>query len=300
LLQHLDREDQAVARGFYLSAWSGQQPYTFDRITRGHRHIDAACVSVLGNTQPARISEYIRRANYGGAGGDGLIQRFGLLVWPDASDNWKDVDEYPDRIAREKIWEVYQRISKIDESTAFKLGAEKGPYDKTPALRFDQSAHADFLDWREDLERQVRSGELSPAFEGYLAKFRKLVPALALINHLADAGEGPVSRRALLKALSAAAYLRSHARRVYGSANEGELAAAKAILAHIRKGDLKDGFTARDVHQRGWAHLTERAQVGAGLGLLNELDYVAQTTFATSTQGGRPKTVYRINPRVMP
>jgi hypothetical protein len=54
LLQFLDREDQAVVRGFYLSGWSGTQPYTFDRIGRGQRHIEAACVSVLGITQPAR------------------------------------------------------------------------------------------------------------------------------------------------------------------------------------------------------------------------------------------------------
>ena len=85
LLKHLDHDEQAVARGFYLSGWSGTQPYTFDRIIRGHRHIEAACISVLGNTQPARIIEYVRSANRGGAGGDGLIQRFGLLAWPDAS-----------------------------------------------------------------------------------------------------------------------------------------------------------------------------------------------------------------------
>src|SRR5262249_49118968 len=57
LLKHLDRDDQAVARGFYLTGWSGLQPYTFDRIVRGHRHIEAVCLSVLGNTQPARIGE---------------------------------------------------------------------------------------------------------------------------------------------------------------------------------------------------------------------------------------------------
>src|SRR6516165_413492 len=113
LLQHLDREDQAVARGFYLSGWSGTQPFTFDRIIRGHRHIDAVCLSVLGNTQPVRIAEYIRRANYGGAGGDGLMQRFHLLAWPDAPADWKDVDEYPDRGAREKAWGTYERLSKI-------------------------------------------------------------------------------------------------------------------------------------------------------------------------------------------
>jgi hypothetical protein len=276
LLKHLDRDDQSVARGFYLSGWSGTQPYTFDRIVRGHRHIDAVCISVLGNTQPARICEYVRRANFGGAGGDGLIQRFGLLAWPDAPAEWKDVDELPNSQAREKAFQVYERASKLDLPAALALGASKGPYDSVPALRFDPAAHADFLEWRTDLEQRLRSGEMSPALEGHLAKYRKLVPALALINQFADDPQhGAVSQRSLLRALAFAQYLESHARRIYGSALEGELAAAKAILKHIRAGDLQDGFTARDVHQRGWAHLTEREQVGAGLDLLLDHDYLA-------------------------
>ena len=298
LLKNLDRDDQSVARGFYLSGWSGTQPYTFDRILRGHLHIDAVCLSVLGNTQPARISEYIHRANQGGAGGDGLIQRFGLLVWPDASPNWNDVDEYPNRGAREKTWQVFDRVSKIDDSAAFKLGAEKGSFDKVPGLRFDDPAREEFLEWRTDLERRLRAGEISAALEGHLAKYRKLVPALSLINHLADGDTGPVSHGALLKALAMAHYLESHAKRVYGSADEAELGAAKAILNHIRNGDLKDGFTARDIHQRGWAHLTEREQVGAGLRLLTDLDYVVEVVLTTGPQGGRPKTTFNINPRV--
>ena len=103
LLKHLDREEQCVARGFYLSGWSGLQPYTFDRITRGHVHVDAVCIGVLGNTQPVKLAEYVRRANAGGAGGDGLIQRFGLLVWPDEPVDWKDVDEWPFSAKRDVV-----------------------------------------------------------------------------------------------------------------------------------------------------------------------------------------------------
>jgi len=93
LLKNLDRDEQTVARGFYLSGWSGSQPYTFDRILRGHLHIEAVCISVLGNTQPSRIAEYVRRANADGGGGDGLLQRFGLMVWPDNPIGWRNVDE---------------------------------------------------------------------------------------------------------------------------------------------------------------------------------------------------------------
>jgi putative DNA primase/helicase len=83
LLKTLDREDNAAARGFFLTAWNGTSGYTFDRIIRGKTHIEAACLSLLGGTQPGRLAEYVRRATSGGAADDGLIQRFGLLVWPD-------------------------------------------------------------------------------------------------------------------------------------------------------------------------------------------------------------------------
>jgi putative DNA primase/helicase len=298
LLRHLDRDEQAVARGFYLSGWSGMQPYTLDRIGRGHRHVDAVCISVLGNTQPARISEYVRRANRGGAGGDGLIQRFGLLVWPDTPPDWRDVDEYPQTAARERAFSVYQRASELNLASALALGAKQDAYDKIPHFRFSPEAHEDFLGWREGVERRLRSGEMSPALEGHIAKYRKLVPAIALINHLTDADQGgAISKTSLLRALAFATYLESHARRVYGSGTESELAAAQAILKHIRGGDLKDGFTARDVHRPRWAHLTDHEQVAAGLTLLVDLDYLAERQQALGPQGGRPKTTYMINPR---
>jgi len=300
LWKQLDREDQAAARGFYLSAWSGTQPYTFDRIVRGYRHIRAACISILGNTQPARICEYIRRSHAGGCGGDGLIQRFGLIVWPDAVPEWTDVDEYPDGRARESAWQVYERASKLDVSTLSSLGAMKGTFDAVPCFHFSEAAHSEFLAWRTDLEKRLRSGELSPAYEGHLSKYRKLVPALALINHIADQDQsGAVSLESLTRALAFSKYLESHAKRVYGSALDGEISAAKAILTHIRRGDLQDGFTAREVHRRDWAHLTEHDQVEAGLGLLADLDHVVVRVFAPGPQGGRPKIAYSINPRTL-
>ena len=295
LLTCLDRDDQAVARGFYLSGWSGTQPYTYDRIGRGHRPVDAVCMSVLGNTQPARISEYVRRANAGGTGGDGLIQRFGLFVWPDASPSWRDVDEYPNSRAREVAWVVYERASKLD---AISMGAHKGAYDRIPCFRFAGDALVEFQDWRSDLEQRLRSGNLSPALEGHIAKHRTLVPALALINHIADSGSGDVSREALIRALAFAGYLEGHARRLYASGSESEIGAANAILARIKREDLKDGFTARDVHQRGWAHLTERDQVAAGLSLLIDLDYLAEVA-SDHPKGGRPKIKHLIDAKAL-
>jgi len=52
----------------------------------------------------AAKAEYVRRAVSGGAGDDGLIQRFGFLVWPDEPPTWKNVDRYPLTAAREAAW----------------------------------------------------------------------------------------------------------------------------------------------------------------------------------------------------
>ena len=166
----------------------------------------------------------------------------------------------------------------------------KGPYDKIPFFRFDEAAAAEFLAWRRGLEVRLRSDSLSPALEGHLAKYRKLVPALALIDHLAEGGNGGVGKEALLRALAMAEYLETHARRLYGATDTIDIIAAEAILAHIRKGAVKDGFTARDVHQSGWSKLTDREHVQRGLDLLVELDHLAAPIFLVAMGGLWPRS----------
>ena len=297
LLRHLDRNDQAVARGFFLTGWSGTQPYTLDRISRGTRHIEAVCISVLGNSQPAPIAEYVKRANANAQGGDGLLQRFGLLAWPDACPEWKDMDRPPHSRAREDAWQVFERLSKLDCRAVMASGARRGPSDSVPFVRLGAAAHDDFLNWRRDLERRLRTDRMPAALEAHLAKYRKLVPALALINHLVDNGHDEISQRAMRKALAFSKYLETHARRLYGATNEPERAAARAILTKLRAGELCDGFTAREVHQHDWSGLTDREQVQEGLDLLVELHYLAASSVSTFTRGGRPTTTYTANPR---
>jgi Protein of unknown function (DUF3987) len=165
---------------------------------RGKTHIEAACVSLLGSTQPGRLAEYVRRAVSGGAGDDGLIQRFGLLVWPDQSPAWENIDRYPNSAARDAAWGCFVGFDSLDPGG---IGAElTSPFQSVPVLRLDGEAHHLFLEWRTDLERNLRSGDLHPALASHLAKYRKLVPTLALINHLADAGHGMIGKDAMVRA----------------------------------------------------------------------------------------------------
>lgn len=104
-----------------------------------------------------------------------------------------------------------------------------------------------------------------------------------------------MSEAATLRALALSEYLEAHARRAYAAGSEAETASAKAILLRIRKHELPDGFTLRDVHQKGWANLSDRDQVKAGLDLLVDMDWLAARIEQT---GGRPRTFYAINPGV--
>jgi Protein of unknown function (DUF3987) len=166
-----------------------------------------------------------------------------------------------------------------------------------PYLRFDANAQGVFNNWLHDLHVLIRDDELTPALQSHFSKYPKLVPALVLVNHLAEPdAKGPTPEAAIRKAIRFARYLESHARRIYASGAEAETSAAKAILAKIRKGDLRDGFSAREIHQRGWSRLSDREDVQAGLDLLCDLDWIAEAERKSGPAGGRPTKVFRINP----
>lgn len=294
LLRHLDQEDQVSAKSFFMTAWNGNDAYTFDRVIRGTVHIEHACLSLLGGTQPHVLAEYVRDVHKAKTGGDGFIQRFALGTWPDLKPVWINVDERPDSEARERAWDTFERLDKL---TPESVKAETDRYHDLPFLRFDADAQAVFNAWLQELHVLMRDDELTPALQSHFSKYPKLVPGLALLTHLAEPGaNGPIPAAAIRKAIRFARYLESHARRIYASGTEAETSAAKAILAKIRKGDLKDGFSARDVHRPQWSNLSDREDVQAGLDMLCDLDWIAEEERKSAPAGGRPTKVFRINP----
>jgi putative DNA primase/helicase len=298
LLLSLDREENAEGRGFYLTGWGGRSPYTIDRIGRGqHLHIPAVCLSVLGSTQPGKIARYLSCAVRGGEGDDGLIQRFGLMVWPDIGSGWKDMDRPLKAEAKRAAFNVYQALDALEPT---QTGAQQdesfeGEPKDIPYFRFDAEALEIFREWRGNHERRLRSGELHPALEAHLAKYRKLVPAISLTCHLADGAHGGVGKPAILRALAWASYLETHARRAYASVTMPEADTAKAIVAKIKSGALPDAFPGWKVWRPGWSRLTDRHEVQKGLDLLADLDWLKADVEKTT---GRPKTTYLVNPKV--
>jgi hypothetical protein len=287
LLKQLDASGQEVARSFYLTAADGNSPYTFDRIMRGKGlHIEALCLSIVGGVQPGVLAEYVRQATAGGAGADGLLQRFGLMVYPDVSPDWKEVDRYPDSTARDAVNRLAERLDNLKPAD---IGADADMYGGVPFLHFDDAAQALFSEWRTTLEHRLRSGEEHPAIVSHLSKYRKLIPSLALINHLCDATQGRVSESALLRAIAFSEYLESHARRIYSYATRPDIDAAKTLLKRLASGKLPDVFKARELSQKGWAGLENPSKAQSAIDLLLEYHHLIAEEITT---GGRPTTYY--------
>ncbi|MDA2931165.1 DUF3987 domain-containing protein, partial [Acidobacteria bacterium AH-259-O06] len=210
-LSSLDREGREGTRAFFLEAWNGTGRFTYDRIGRGTIDIEAACLSILGGIQPGPLSQYLRTALTGGTGDDGLLQRFQMAVWPDVSKEWRNVDRWPDSEAKRIAWTAYSRLSELNVSS---IGANVDDEGEIAWLRFAPDAQEVFGEWRAELEAELRNNEYHPAFEAHLAKYRSLVPSIALLVHLADAGTGNVSRISAMTAIGWSQYLKAHAKRL--------------------------------------------------------------------------------------
>src|SRR5258707_14401788 len=91
-------------------------------------------------------------------------------------------------------------------------------------MRFEAEAQGCFDAWRVVLEQTLRAEADHPVWRSHVAKYRSLMPSLALIGHLIDgvAGgpTGPVSRDAAGRAVAWGAYLQGHARRLYVSVTD--------------------------------------------------------------------------------
>lgn len=291
LLRSMDKEGNQEARALYLTAADGDKSHTVDRINRGSgRHIKALCVSMIGGIQPGVLASYVRETQRGGTGDDGLLQRFGLLVYPDVGA-WKLVDRGPDAEAVKALDDLIERIVKL---TPEQVGATVDEYSAIPYVHFSDPAQELFNGWLSDIEARIRAGEDHPAIISHVAKYRKTAPALALINHICEGGTGPVSEGALGRALLFVELLEAHARRVYSYAARPDLDAAKTILAKIRGGKLALEFAPRHVYRAGWSGLTSPEEVGAALRLLSEYGWLAERRIDDT--GGRYATVYRAHP----
>jgi putative DNA primase/helicase len=305
-LRTLDKPGREGDREFYLESWNGTGGYTFDRIGRGTVHIPAVTVSLIGGIQPGKLKAYIDEATGAGGGADGLLQRVQILVWPDSPGEWKPVDRWPAQAAKDLAYRVFKTLDQI-----------KSPdRESIHTLRFAPDAQALFDAWRHELEGRLRSEELSatPTFESHLAKFRSLMPSLALLFHLTDVAEtfggfgggverhpqeifvediSPVSLQAAQRAAAWCDFLELHSRKVYASELSPGVVATEALAKKIVSGELKDGVTVREIYHHDWTGLSSNKQVVDALDVLATAGWARVERVDTR---GRPSEVVRLHP----
>lgn len=294
LLKRLDADGQEASRAFYLEAWNGKHSYTFDRVERGTIKIPRLCLSLLGGLQPTKLREYLRGAVMGGAGDDGLAQRLQLLVYPDVKNEWVQVDRPPDVRAAAHAESIYARLANIDPLA---VGAVKHYERAIPVLRFDDAAQMKFNRWWSLLENDLRKATRHPALESHLSKYRKLVPAIALLHHLIEGRNGNIGVESLECALRWHMLLYSHAERCYAGVTSSQTEGARLLLDHIRKGELGDGFTVRDVYRKGWSLLGNTKEATEAAEFLTDMGWVRSVRDDhKSIIEGKPTTRYFIHP----
>jgi putative DNA primase/helicase len=329
-LRVFDRQGHEQDRPFFLESWPGNGFFSVDRMGRPSLHIPALCISIFGNANPGPLARYLR-GTVAGNEADGFIPRFQILVYPDPRGPFQNHDRRPDVRAKRDAYGVFQAIDGLyAQAKGAEVDAddwdrhEEAPEDDMdsgvgglvvpglvaperaaagplPYLRFDAAAQEFFNDWRVGLEERLGAGSLDPAMEAHLAKYRSLMPALALqlhvIERVAAPQLGPVP---LLQAQAAAAWcdlLESHARRVYRSAQEGDIEAAASLAERIKKGRLPNPFRpAKDVARKGWAGLATAEEAWHAVSVLENYNWVKVVEIPPGPKGGRPDQLVYINP----
>jgi len=230
-------------------------------------------------------------------GDDGLLQRFGLTVWPDIQREFAYVDQWPDSLQKQAAWAVYERLTMLQPAS-----------DAPEEWRFSPEAQGIFAEWMVKTKTELRGDELHPALVSHLDKYSKLVPALALIFALVDTPDsGNVIHEAeLIRALAWADYLRSHAERLYSAATTPETTGAAVLLKKIQAGKLTDGdgvlldvFTPRQVAVKNWSGLNTADAVRKAADVLVDFGWLVSDVVRSGPTGGRPSDRYRVNPAVM-
>ena len=297
-LMSLEKEGHETARAFYLEGWNGGGSFTLDRITRGTVRSNLICISLFGTIQPAKIIPHIRKAK-SETGNDGLFQRFQIAVYPDAV-KWSYIDKMPNLSAHSRALKLIRRLTEINFREHDSVISEG---DGIPYMKFSPEAQDLFESWIKRLEtNKLNNLDESPSLLEHFGKYRSLMPSLALIFHLLEIADsnrsGNVSLQAAQQAAQWCEYLETHARRIYGMAEDITARAAGGLSKKIKSGKLEDNFTAREVHRKGWELLTEIETVNAALTDLVEANWLRKITILPTDKGGRKTMKYQINPEI--
>lgn len=297
LLDRWESRDGQEDRTFFLEAWNGKSSFDVDRVGRGHVHIPNLCLAILGGIQPERLLACLVAQK---GRNDGLLQRFGVLLYPDETSwGWTNDELRPG--TQEAVYGLFETLADFEPEA---WGARPPTLNaKFPTVQFDEEAQGVFVEWVTELRTKRIPSEPSPMLQEHLGKYDGLFCQIALIWHCveraAGASHSEVSASAALAAAAWCELLEAHARRCYGMLEHVGQEGAYSLSKRIAAGDLESGFTVRDVRRKQWRNLTSTPAVDDAVDVLILREWIRPfPTGGSGPGGGRATVKYAVNPAV--
>jgi putative DNA primase/helicase len=263
-------------RQYLLEAFNGNSSYSVDRISRASVFIEKNTLSLLGTIQPDVLqSIFLSNAS----SNDGFMQRLQLAVWPDPIQQ-EYVDELPNEEADRTAWAVFTTLYQLEERT----------------LCFSSDAQKVFTDWYKqsiNIINELSAEEDQSSLVNHLTKYRKMVPALALLIELAEDHQATeIMEGSIARAVIWANYLITHAKRIYGIQDKAAIIAENIVN---KREKLNATFSPSEIAQNNWSRLNSTEEVRLGIELLVKHNYLIKLDSTTGKKGGRPSERYRWN-----
>lgn len=286
-MTELNQPGRDAQLGIMLAAMNGDDNYTLDRIKRGS--ITAKmCASLFGGIQPSPLTDFLNESRNID---NGLVPRFGLAVWPDVPVNQVVIDKAADEDAKERFRAVVRALASLPAEAIY--------------LHFNPEAQTIFNKWLTEITGRLRN-EKHTGMQSHMSKYRGLLPKLAGLLQLADLvtprGDVPLGNQIidaahLNRALRLLAYLETHMVRIYAVVKSELQKAEESLAEHIENGDLKDGFTAREISRKCWGNLKKEEVVDSALATMADAGWIR--VMMSDKKTGRPTVRYQVNPRVL-
>lgn len=289
-LKSLDADYDTNARTLILELWKGAINYEKARVGDGEIQIPSGTLSIIGGIQPSKLQKYVAEA-YSFDNSDGFLQRF-LFVYPDIGrrpEKATQSDYYALQNGFAAANETFAKLAEYDFAGRV-IGAND---DRFHAVKFAPDAQIQIDEWKDETETEAERLQIEDeAFSSFLYKMPKNCFAVALIFHcLENINQSyfpdEITTATALKAIAYIEVLKTHARRVFALGENQIFALANTLLGKIKKGDLAQGFTAREVMRKQWSGLKSKDTVQDVLSLLADYGYLREL----QTEGEGRRTV---------
>lgn len=297
LLAILNKNGYEDLRALLNKGWNGAMPHRLTRITRGIIDIPSTTISVLGGIQPDSIESSFKEELRRGAGGDGLLARYQLIVFYKNTDI-KEIDTSVD-IAQEAM-SVNGVLRAIHQCTReFNLN---GLIPNEILVLSDEAALL-YSSYEKRINQRLSSEEITnQAYISHISKFGRLVLSLAGQFHIIEAVvknlpiEKTVEERWVKLAIKWADFFDIQAKSLYFSISKGS--SARALVLKIKNGDITDGMSVRAIYRKGWSGLQYPDDVLSAIETISDSNWVMLIT-DSPRGGGRKTDIVRLNPKLL-